>query len=225
MRWNVAKRPWQVKQSWLEVESIHILLDTKFTSPSPPLSISCLLCLFFLIVFWFTLLAGYYGRNGRGMGDRGNYLPSRVRCHSELPPVESVGDQMDAPGQFLVSQSGRQREREGAGEGVERAGAGLSIKCHRCSIALVGFSTATPYGSSWSQAAFFFFLLPSAALVVCFLFAWLLVCFSFCLSLAAPLLYLPPLPSMAGCFVSVWPSGRPIYVHVALHCILQGAAE
>lgn len=116
MRWNVAKRPWQVKQSWLEVESIHILLDTKFTSPPPPLSpppsLSCLLCLFFLIVFWFTLLAGYYGRHRRGRGGRGNYLPSRVRCHSELPPVESVGDQMDAPGQFLVSQAGRERERE-----------------------------------------------------------------------------------------------------------------
>lgn len=114
------------------------------------------------------------------------------------------------------SWSARQAGREREGEWERGSGSGglacLSNAIGAAFLCLV-FPPATPHGSSWSQAAFcFFFLLP---LVVCFLFAWLLVCFSFCLSLAGP-----PSPPP-----SVWPSGRPIYVHVALHCILQGAAE
>lgn len=108
-----------------------------------------------LIVFWFILLAGYY-RSVEGANV--SYLPSRVRCHSELPSVASVGDH----------RMGLRWTRTGRESGVVGC---LSIKCHRCSIALV-FPPATPRGSCPLSCTAF------QLRCVCFLFAWLLVCFA-----------------------------------------------
>lgn len=88
-----------------------------------------------------------------------------------------------------------------------------------------GFSTATPRGSCPPSCT------PFQLRCVCFLFAWLLVCFALPgdgLSLD----HTPPSPlalslslSLLLLFLCCLASGRPIYVHVALHCILEGAAK
>lgn len=145
------------------MKSIHILLATKFFSLALPAHPSCCPSLVrsfvrsfcCLIVFWFILLAGYY-RSVEGANV--SYLPSRVRCHSELPSVASVGDH----------RMGLRWTRTGRESGVVGC---LSIKCHRCSIALV-FPPATPRGSCPLSCTAF------QLRCVCFLFAWLLVCFA-----------------------------------------------
>lgn len=118
---------------------------------------------FFLIVFWFILLAGYYRC---AEGANASYLPSRVRCHSELPSVASVGDHRMACWSGL-RWTRKERQRESEREvGCSRLLVYQMPSVQHC----FGISTATPRGSCPPSCT------PFQLRCVCFLFAWLLVC-------------------------------------------------
>lgn len=117
---------------------------------------------FFLIVFWFILLAGYY-RCGEGSQCE---LPAEPCSMSFRAAVSGkCGRPPDGLLVRLEVDQERERERE---VGYSRLLVYQMPSVQHC----FGFSTATPRGSCPPSCT------PFQLRCVCFLFAWLLVCFA-----------------------------------------------